>query len=135
MIMPKKKKIIKKRGSKTCGYGMKKKHRGKGSKGGKGMAGMKDHKKFHMLKNMPDHIGKYGFKSLRKRKIISAQKYINLRELSKISEGKEIDVTKLGFDKVLGTGKLDKPLIVKAKSFSKKAEEKITAAGGKVVKV
>jgi large subunit ribosomal protein L15 len=30
----KRKKIIKMRGSKTCGYGAKKKHRGKGSKGG-----------------------------------------------------------------------------------------------------
>jgi len=42
-----------------------------------------------------------------------------------------IDVTKAGFFKVLGKGVLPrKPLIVKAKFFSRKAEEKIKAAGG-----
>ncbi|HDD35803.1 MAG TPA: 50S ribosomal protein L15 [Candidatus Desulfofervidus auxilii] len=133
--MGKRKKIIKKRGSKTCGHGMKKKHRGKGSRGGKGMAGLKDHKKFYMLKYMPDHIGKYGFKSLKKRKIIPEEKAINLRDIVKIASGKEIDVVELGFDKVLGAGKIEKPLIIKAKSFSKKAEEKILAAGGKAIKV
>ena len=33
---------------------------------------------------------------------------------------------------ILGRGELDKKLTVKAKRFSKSAEEKITAAGGKV---
>jgi large subunit ribosomal protein L27Ae len=40
-------------------------------------------------------------------------------------------VTKAGFHKVLGKGVLPKlPLVVRAKLFSKKAEKKITAAGG-----
>jgi hypothetical protein len=42
-----------------------------------------------------------------------------------------IDVTKKGFFKVLGKGALPKqPVIVKAKYFSKLAEEKIKAVGG-----
>jgi large subunit ribosomal protein L27Ae len=42
-----------------------------------------------------------------------------------------LDVTKLGYFKVLGKGILPKiPLIVKAKFFSLDAEHKIKAAGG-----
>jgi len=42
-----------------------------------------------------------------------------------------IDVTRAGYFKVLGKGKLPSiPVIVKAKFFSKSAEEKIKAAGG-----
>jgi large subunit ribosomal protein L27Ae len=42
-----------------------------------------------------------------------------------------IDVTHFGFFKVLGKGKLPaQPIAVKAKFFSKQAEEKIKAAGG-----
>jgi large subunit ribosomal protein L27Ae len=42
-----------------------------------------------------------------------------------------IDVTRAGYFKVLGKGKLPSiPVVVKAKFFSKQAEEKIKAAGG-----
>ena len=46
----------------------------------------------------------------------------------------QVDVTKLGFFKVLGKGKLpNTPIVVKARFVSKTAEEKIKAAGGAVV--
>jgi len=42
-----------------------------------------------------------------------------------------IDVLKKGYMKVVGKGRLpDQPVIVKARYFSKKAEEKIKAVGG-----
>jgi large subunit ribosomal protein L27Ae len=42
-----------------------------------------------------------------------------------------VDVTKFGYFKVLGRGKLPKvPVIVKAKFFSKLAERKIKDVGG-----
>lgn len=45
-----------------------------------------------------------------------------------------IDVTKMGYFKVLGRGRLPKqPVIVKAKFFSKTAEAKIKKAGGTCV--
>ncbi len=45
-----------------------------------------------------------------------------------------VDVTKLGYFKVLGKGKLpDKPLVVKARFVSSLAEKKIKAAGGAVI--
>ncbi|MEO0184305.1 MAG: 50S ribosomal protein L15 [candidate division WOR-3 bacterium] len=37
--------------------------------------------------------------------------------------------------KILSQGNLDRPLIVKAHSFSKKAQEKISAAGGRAEKI
>jgi large subunit ribosomal protein L27Ae len=46
-----------------------------------------------------------------------------------------IDVTKLGYHKVLGRGKLagGVPVVVKAKFFSTKAQRRIRAAGGACV--
>ncbi len=45
-----------------------------------------------------------------------------------------IDCTKAGYFKVLGKGELPKvPLIVKAKLFSKSAEQRIKAVGGACV--
>lgn len=44
-----------------------------------------------------------------------------------------VDVTGLGVDKVLGTGKLTRPLVIKAYYVTPKAEEKIKAAGGEVL--
>lgn len=133
--MRKRKKSIKLRGKKTHGYGSEKKHRGKGSHGGRGNAGSKSHKRFKFYKENPDHIGKFGFHSLRGKKAVPKIKSINLRELSKMASSGEIDLEAKGIDKVLGTGQLNAKLIVKARFFSAKAEEKITKAGGKVVKI
>ena len=45
-----------------------------------------------------------------------------------------IDVSRKGYFKVLGKGRLpQQPVIVKAKYFSRRAEEKIKAAGGACV--
>ena len=41
-----------------------------------------------------------------------------------------IDLVKLGYFKLLGNGQINVPVIVKAKFFSKLAEQKIKAAGG-----
>ena len=47
------------------------------------------------------------------------------------SKAPVIDITKKGYFKVLGAGKLpDQPLIVKARFFSKNAEKAIQAVGG-----
>ena len=49
-------------------------------------------------------------------------------------EAPVIDVTKLGYFKVLGKGNLpEMPIVVKAKYFSKDAEKKIQATGGAVL--
>jgi large subunit ribosomal protein L27Ae len=60
-----------------------------------------------------------------------------LREKAKTSkEALTIDVTKLGYFKVLGKGVLPKvPLVVKAKFFSRIAEKRIKSVGGACVLV
>jgi large subunit ribosomal protein L15 len=44
-----------------------------------------------------------------------------------------IDLTSMGYAKLLGTGKLTKALSVKVESASKSAIEKIEQAGGKIL--
>ena len=46
-----------------------------------------------------------------------------------------IDVTDLGYGKVLGKGNLLKPLIIKSPAFSASAEDKIQEAGGEAIKL
>lgn len=130
------KKAKKQRGSMTHGWGAKKKHRGAGSRGGRGHAGLNKHKKSLMLKLYPDKFGKRGFKIPQDIKRNKAVKAINLKVLDvyAVVNGKtEIDVNELGFHKVLSTGKLTQALTIKAPVFTPKAIEKIEAAGGKAI--
>ncbi|MCJ7816720.1 MAG: uL15 family ribosomal protein [Candidatus Aenigmarchaeota archaeon] len=129
--MAKRKKVIKMRGSKTHGYGSKKKHRGSGSRGGKGQAGQFKHKKTFFKR-----WGKAKqprFKSLEQRNIRAKEKTINLGDLVKLTDKSEIDAAEFGYGKVLSEGVLEKPVTIKAKKFSERAKEKIEKAGGKAV--
>ncbi|ACJ15573.1 LSU ribosomal protein L15P [Thermococcus onnurineus NA1] len=146
-MIRRKKKVRKLRGSHTHGWGCKKKHRGGGSKGGRGMAGTgkrKNTKWTWTIKYAPDHLGKRGFH--RPKAVQYTPKTINLNEIDENlplfldigvayeEEGKIIvDTTQLGVDKVLGTGKLTRPLVIKAYYVTPKAEDKIKAAGGEVL--
>jgi large subunit ribosomal protein L15 len=131
------------RGERTY-HGSHKKWRGGGSRGGRGKAGMHKHKWSYVVKYEPNHFGKRGFK--RPLAVSKKPKAINLEELEKISEkllaekiaereGEKIkiNVLKLGYEKVLGKGKITKPLVIEAKIFSKKAVEKLEKSGGKAV--
>lgn len=129
MTVRREKKHRKFRGHRTY-HGSHKKWRGGGSGGGRGRAGYHKHKWSYAVKYEPEHFGKRGFRIPFKKQI----KVVNLDQLEKISEmekKEEIDVTKLGFQKVLAKGKITKPLIIKAKLFSKSAIKKIEEVGGK----
>jgi len=115
-------KTKKMRGSKTCGYGSKKKHRGKGHKGGHGFAGGCKHK------HLEWRFGRHGFTRHGVKRI---KKTINVEELNQF-EG-EVNLIELGYDKLLGSGFINKPLKVIVKEATEKAIEKIAAAGGEVV--
>jgi large subunit ribosomal protein L15 len=122
MVVRRRKKVRKMRGKRSYGYGSHKKHRGGGSRGGRGKAGLKKHKKSWMTRYEPNHFGKSKFKvPIRAKKQIKA---INL---------KDIDILAKSLNKVLSTGKLTKSLIIKARFFSNKAKEKIEKSGGKVI--
>lgn len=128
--MGSRKKIEKNRGRRFCNRGSIKKYRGKGNRGGKGFSGTKKHNKSWVNRFCPEHIGKpRGFVPKNKKEIT----VINIGEIEKLAKGKEIDLGKLGYDKVLGKGRISKALTVKAYTFSRKAQEKIESAGGKVV--
>ncbi len=124
------KKVSKLRGSKTHGWGTKKKHRGAGSKGGRGNAGSKKQKKTWFLKYDPKHIGKYGFTSVKKK---CSSRSVRVGSLESLAGGKkDIDVGKLGYAKVVGGGSISSKLTVKAPAFTRSAAESIEKAGGKV---
>jgi len=134
MVVRFRKKSSRMRGSKTHGWGMKKKHRGAGSQGGRGQAGMKKHKKSWMIKNDPNHFGKIGFVVPPKVKIeIKAITLKDIDILAKKLNKNEIDISEIGFDKVLSSGKLTQPLTIKAKKFVERAKQKIEEAGGKAI--
>ena len=124
--------------------GCSKNNRGAGHRGGKGMAGGHKHHWTWMVKYDPKHFGKYGFK----RPQGSAFEFnpVNVAFLDEKSEElvskglatKEkdkivIDVTEMGYNKVLGTGKINKPLVIKSPQFSQSALKKIEEAGGEAV--
>lgn len=144
MVVRKEKKSRKLRGSRYMGYGGAQ-HRGSGQRGGFGKAGLHKHKWSYILKYDRDYFGKHGFKT--PKSVKEEDIPINLLELEalvekmckdsvKMEEGKIIiDVTNFGYNKVLGKGKITKPIIVKAKKFTKKAIEKIKNAGGEIIKL
>jgi large subunit ribosomal protein L15 len=134
MVVRRDRKIRKKRGSRTCGYGITKKHRGAGSRGGRGNAGLMKHKKTWMLKNDPDHFGKKGFKvPVKAKNIVRAITLRDLDILARKSGKTEIDISEFGYDKILSKGSLTQPLTVKAKKIVERARKKIEDSGGKVV--
>ncbi len=136
MAIKKRKKVEKMRGSNSHGYGYKKKHRGKGSKGGKGRAGSFKQKRSLYLNQGWGHLGKAkGFKSLKQREVVDDYNSINLRDIEKLTDKNQIDLVSFGYHKVLSAGSINKPLEIKAKYFSKGAEEKIQKAGGKAIKI
>ena len=74
------------------------------------------------------------------RPCVNLDKILTLVPKEAVEEGKNakdkaltIDVTKYGYYKVLGKGKLPFPVVVKAKFFSKEAEKRIKEAGGACV--
>lgn len=132
MVVRRRKKHRRFRGRRTY-HGSHKKWRGGGSRGGRGKAGLHKHKWSYTVKYEPEHFGKKGFRSLRKK-----GRGINLCELERMAKksGENvIDVVKLGYEKVLGFGKITVPVKVMAKKFTRKAREKIENAGGEVVVV
>ncbi|MEM2688955.1 MAG: uL15 family ribosomal protein [Candidatus Bathyarchaeia archaeon] len=132
-------KIRKKRGSRTCGYGRVGQHRKSGSKGYR-RAGRHKHGWTYVIKYEPDYFGKKGFTSPQSlRRVVKAINVGELEENIEKFQPKEeggkifVNLEKFGITKLLGAGKVSKPLMVKVASCSKIAAEKIKEAGGQVL--
>ncbi|MBI2499254.1 uL15 family ribosomal protein [Candidatus Woesearchaeota archaeon] len=136
MTINKRKKNSRQRGSKTHGWGAMKKHRGAGNRGGRGLAG--SGKKSDQLKptiikkfGLSNYFGKAGFK--RPQKLVNKKiKTMNVGDLIKFNKP-EINLIELGFNKLLGEGKVTKKYTIKVESCSRLAKEKIENAGGSII--
>ncbi len=124
------------RGSRTHGYGRIGQHRDAGSKGQR-KVGRHKHLWSYVTAHEPNYFGKHGFTSpqslKRKEKVINIAKLDEISTLSTEKEKAHVDLTSLGYTKLLGTGKITKPLTVTVSACSKTAEEKIKKAGGQVL--
>ncbi len=145
MTVNKRSKNVRQRGHKTHGWGSKKKHRGKGHQGGAGNAGSgkrADSKKPSYWKD-PLYFGKHGFISKTPKVKINAinvnyleqhlHKYVFGNLIKKEKDSYVIELSKLGYNKLLGDGQVSSKLKITAPYASKSAVEKVTEAGGEVV--
>ena len=108
------------------------------------MAGSEKHHKMKILKENPRYFGKWDFK--RPQQVIRNVEAVNIGTIDEAADrmvergeatisGKKytIDVSKLGIDRILGSGKVTRKLnIVGVKSITPAAREKITKAGGSI---
>jgi len=142
MVVRRRRKVRKRRGSRTMGRGCAKRGRGSGEKGGRGLSGGHKQKWSYILRYMPEHFGKHGF--ARPPEVSAEVRSINVGELDErldeliqqgIARQEEnkfvVDARKLGFNKVLGGGRVTHPLEVIAGEFSEQAKRKLEEAGGK----
>jgi len=123
-------------GSKNHGKGNAKNKRGKGNKGGWGRAGMHKQRWTYIVRYEPDFFGVHGFSrpNAKKSETINIFEINNLAKLDKLAKAEG----KMHFEfagKVLGSGNLEFPVIVKAQIASDSAVKKIKAAGGEFQKI
>ena len=140
-----KQKTKKYRGSRTCGGGTHKNRRGGGSRGGRGNAGICKHHFVWALQH--DMLfGKHGFK--RPPAVVEDMVIVNVGEIDEsieqlVADGLAekrgdafyVDLTSIGIEKVLGSGRVTKPLFITADEFSSAAKQKIEEFKGKAIEV
>ena len=146
-------KIRKKRGTRTCGYGRVGQHRKTGQRAGRGKTTQwKKSKKSYYLKQkelgFPDpdwNMGKKGFKRPQDLTRIYKTNTLNIKDLDlKIDElvlensatrtGNTyiINLNDINVQKILGRGEINKKINISVNKASKQAIEKVEAAGGKI---
>jgi len=119
------------RGSRTQGFGRIGQHRDSGSKGHR-KVGRHKHLWSLVCNEKVLYFGKHGFHSPQAlHRIENAINLITLDQLATIETN--INLTSMGYTKLLGTGKITKALIITIPTASKTAQEKIKQAGGKLI--
>ena len=137
------------RGSRTCGGGTHKNRRGAGNRGGRGHAGGNAH---HFIRAMREgYRPGYIYKGFTRPEAVDRPVFIvNVGELDELvdflfeneaeyitkdGDAYTVDLYSIGIDKVLGSGRVTKKMVVKAEMFSESARSKIEAVGGECVEV
>src|SRR5438105_14792659 len=127
------------RGSRYCGWGQVGQHRQAGSRGGIGGAGKHKHFFMRTVIEEPNHFGHDPFNSFNRNLV---ERWLNVRDLDAVfakhgkvdQSGKVIlNLTSLGYDKLLGGGKVNGAFAVQIEKVSESAKAKINAAGGEVI--
>jgi large subunit ribosomal protein L15 len=114
----------------THGYGQIGQHRHSGKQGGHGNAGLHKHKWSWLIINDPDHFGRDPF---RPPGYPRPSQWANVGQLDGMAKGKSLDLSAMGIGRLLGSGQVTGAYEVKVDSFTKKAQAKIEAAGGKIL--
>ncbi len=146
MTVKRNKKNRKQRGSRECGWGLT--HRGKGNKGGSGNAGSGKKAKAKMPGKGQwsiQRFGKHGFKSkgqlvidtpINVRELEARlERWVNTKAITKEGDVFVVDLPKLGYTKLLSTGKVSHKYKITVPRASKAGIEKVKAAGGDVIGV
>jgi len=126
------------RGSRTHGWGQIGQHRSAGHKGGHGKAGLHKHHWTRTVLFEERHFGVPGFHNPT-RKV--TKKWANVGDLDtlfakygKSENGKNVlDLVSLGYDKLLGAGKVSNKYSVVINAFAKNAKVKVESVGGEVL--
>ncbi len=134
------------RGGRTHGWGRVGQHRKSGSRGGRGRSGRHKHKWTWVIKHAVDSsgypfFGKHGFVQPTR----VGGKAINVGELDAlldrlVAEGKArveggryvVDIVGLGYSRLLGGGRVSRPIVVYAPAATRGAIRKLVGAGGEV---
>ena len=152
--------VRKMRGTRTHGYGRVGQHRKTGQRAGRGKTTQwKKSKKSYYLKQkelgFPDpdwDMGKKGFKrpqditriyqvntlnikdldNKTKNKLYLQKKLVLTNKASKSGTTYSINMSDINIQKILGRGEINKKINITVKKASKKAVEKVEAAGGKI---
>lgn len=145
MVVNRRKKVVKYRGHTTHGGGHRKKRRGAGSRGGHGWAGTGKRAGQKKAAMKTWSLGQRGFTSLKAmqqgtERIINVEDFTLPRVEAWVQEGKAtkegkkyvVDLTSLGYAKLLGSGAMIMPVTITVEKCSPKAAEKVNAAGGSV---
>ena len=143
MTVRQKKKVRKRRGYRTHGWGVVRTHRKSGMRGGVGKAAPKSHHWIQTVKGLRPPIGKDGF--TRPPAVVDLTTQINISHLEAMlptllkeglvaqkGEKFEIKLDELGYTKLLAQGDITLPMNITVSEASEKAIAKVKKAGGKV---
>lgn len=106
--------------------------------------GRRKHLWSYTIRYEPDYFNKRGFYSPNRK----TPRTVNVEELSAIAsklaaaeeldqtgEMPVIDLNALGYEKLLGAGKINKRFSIKVASYSQQAAKKVEETGGKITRV
>ncbi|MEW6722482.1 MAG: uL15m family ribosomal protein [Candidatus Micrarchaeota archaeon] len=127
-------------GHRSHGRGNVKNRRGSGNRGGRGMAGVDKHKWSWAVKNPKEHsvyFGKHGFVRPNKPAPLPL---MHLYEIDQKAVANKLEKKggKFHLDfkgKILATGTLSQPVVIRAAAWSRNVEKKVGEAGGSISKL